>query len=166
MRALPYGDPVDPGCRRLFYCRYAGDVLLGFIGPKAEAEQIKAELAAFLRETLALELNAAKTPITHARTGRARNFDRSFDRQASDLGGAKGTRTPGLLDANQTLFQLSYSPEMSPRSGYSLGTCAVMKRPPAGKHRCPFGKMIFYLSRRDRRRSASGLPPVWQVGQY
>src|SRR6516165_2305777 len=28
--------------------------------------------------------------------------------------GAKGTRTPGLLDANQTLFQLSYSPEMSP----------------------------------------------------
>jgi hypothetical protein len=27
--------------------------------------------------------------------------------------GAKGTRTPGLLDANQTLFQLSYSPEIS-----------------------------------------------------
>src|SRR5271165_5915164 len=23
-----------------------------------------------------------------------------------------------------------------------------------------------YLSRRDRRRSARGLPPVWQVGQY
>jgi hypothetical protein len=30
--------------------------------------------------------------------------------QTPDLGGAKGTRTPGLLDANQTLFQLSYSP--------------------------------------------------------
>jgi hypothetical protein len=28
--------------------------------------------------------------------------------------GAKGTRTPGLLDANQTLFQLSYSPVLSP----------------------------------------------------
>jgi NAD(P)H dehydrogenase (quinone) len=28
-------------------------------------------------------------------------------------GGAKGTRTPGLLDANQTLFQLSYSPAWS-----------------------------------------------------
>src|ERR1700689_4414515 len=27
--------------------------------------------------------------------------------------------------------------------------------------------MIFsYLSRRERRRSARGLPPVWQVGQY
>jgi hypothetical protein len=23
MRALPYGDPMDPGYRRLFYCRYA-----------------------------------------------------------------------------------------------------------------------------------------------
>ena len=72
MRALPYGDPMDPGYRRLFYCRYADDHLLGFIGPKAEAEQIKAELAAFLRETLALELNASKTLITHARTGAAR----------------------------------------------------------------------------------------------
>src|SRR5580704_11388518 len=40
--------------------------------------------------------------------------------QVSDLGGAKGTRTPGLLDANQTLFQLSYSPEMSPAQGYPL----------------------------------------------
>ena len=69
MRALPYGDPMDPGYRRLFYCRYADDVLLGFIGPKAEAEQIKAELARFLRETLALELHPDKTLITHARTG-------------------------------------------------------------------------------------------------
>ena len=50
----------------------ADDHILGFIGPKAEAEQIKAELAAFLRETLALELNQSKTLITHARTGAAR----------------------------------------------------------------------------------------------
>jgi group II intron reverse transcriptase/maturase len=72
MRVLPYGDPMDPGYRRLFYIRYADDVLLGFAGPKAEAEQIKAKLAVFLRETLALELNAAKTLITHARTRAAR----------------------------------------------------------------------------------------------
>ena len=63
---------MDPGYRRLFYCRYADDHLLGFIGPKAEAEQIKAELARFLRETLALELNPDKTLITHARTSAAR----------------------------------------------------------------------------------------------
>ena len=72
MRALPYGDPMDPGYRRLFYIRYADDHLLGFIGPKAEAEEIKTKLAAFLRVTLALELNAAKTLVTHARTGMAR----------------------------------------------------------------------------------------------
>ena len=72
MRTLPSKDPVDPGFRRLFYCRYADDHLLGFTGPKAEAEQIKAELARFLRETLALELNPGKTLITHARTRAAR----------------------------------------------------------------------------------------------
>jgi group II intron reverse transcriptase/maturase len=71
-RAVPCGDPVDPGYRRLFYLRYADDHLLGFTGPKAEAEQIKAGLAAFLRETLKLDLNAGKTLITHARTSAAR----------------------------------------------------------------------------------------------
>jgi group II intron reverse transcriptase/maturase len=68
MRVLPSGDPMDPGYRRLHYCRYADDHLLGFIGPKAEAGQIKAQLAAFLRETLGLELNDAKTLISRART--------------------------------------------------------------------------------------------------
>jgi group II intron reverse transcriptase/maturase len=72
LRALSWGDPMDPGFRRLFYCRYADDHLLGFIGPKAEAEQIKAKLAVFLREELALELNPGKTLITHGRTDEAR----------------------------------------------------------------------------------------------
>jgi group II intron reverse transcriptase/maturase len=72
LRSFPFGDPMDPGYRRLQYIRYADDHILGFIGPKAEAEEIKARLAAFLRETLGLELNAGKTLITHARTRRAR----------------------------------------------------------------------------------------------
>jgi hypothetical protein len=63
---------MDPGYRRLKYIRYADDHILGFIGPKAEAEGIKGRLAAFLRETLGLELNDAKTLITHARSQRAR----------------------------------------------------------------------------------------------
>ena len=46
--------------------------MLGFTGPKAEAEEIKAKLAEFLRETLGLELNQQKTLITHARSQRAR----------------------------------------------------------------------------------------------
>jgi group II intron reverse transcriptase/maturase len=72
LRTLPRDDPMDPGYRRLKYLRYADDHILGFIGPKAEAEEIKARLAAFLRETLGLELNQTKTLITHARTQRAR----------------------------------------------------------------------------------------------
>jgi group II intron reverse transcriptase/maturase len=72
MRTLPTADPMDPGYRRLRYCRYADDHLLGFTGPRAEAEQIKARLAEFLRDTLGLELNQAKTLITHARSQRAR----------------------------------------------------------------------------------------------
>ena len=72
MRTLPSTNPMDPGYRRLRYLRYADDHLLGFTGPKAEAEEIKARIAEFLRETLGLELNATKTLITHARTQPAR----------------------------------------------------------------------------------------------
>jgi group II intron reverse transcriptase/maturase len=72
LHSLPHGDPSDPGYRRLRYCRYADDTLLGFAGPKAEAEEIKRRLAAFLRDELKLELSPEKTLITHARTQRAR----------------------------------------------------------------------------------------------
>ena len=71
-RNLPSRDPVDPGYRRLRYVRYADDVLLGFTGPKAEAEEIKRRLAQFLQDELKLELSETKTLITHARTSRAR----------------------------------------------------------------------------------------------
>lgn len=72
MVSLPSSDPDDPGYRRLRYCRYADDHLLGFTGPKAEAEEIKQRLATFLHDDLKLELSADKTLITHARTGAAR----------------------------------------------------------------------------------------------
>jgi group II intron reverse transcriptase/maturase len=71
-RSLPSADPADPGYRRLRYVRYADDILLGFAGPKAEAEEIKRRLAQFLQEDLKLELSETKTLITHARTGAAR----------------------------------------------------------------------------------------------
>ncbi len=72
MRSLPSTDPQDPGYRRLRYVRYADDHLLGFTGPKVEAEEIKQRLAQFLRDDLKLELSQDKTLITHARTGAAR----------------------------------------------------------------------------------------------
>ena len=70
--ALPSQDPQDLDYRRLRYIRYADDHLLGFAGPKAEAEAIKERLGVFLREELKLELSPEKTLITHARTGAAR----------------------------------------------------------------------------------------------
>ena len=65
-------DPDDPDFRRLWYVRYADDFLLGFSGPREEAEQIKQRLQGFLHETLGLELSQEKTLITHARTEAAR----------------------------------------------------------------------------------------------
>jgi hypothetical protein len=72
MHSLPSADPADPGFRRLRYVRYADDHLLGFTGPKAEAEEIKQRMAEFLRDELKLELSEEKTLITHARTQAAR----------------------------------------------------------------------------------------------
>jgi group II intron reverse transcriptase/maturase len=71
-REMTTKDPTDPGYRRLRYIRYADDELLGFTGPKAEAEEIKERLERFLRDELALELSTEKTLITHARTRAAR----------------------------------------------------------------------------------------------
>ncbi len=69
---LPSQVPDDPDYRRLRYCRYADDFLLGFVGPKQEAEAIKERLRTFLHEELKLELSEAKTLITHAKTETAR----------------------------------------------------------------------------------------------
>ena len=73
MQQLPSGDPYDPEYRRLRYVRYADDFVLGFIGPKAEAGQIKESLETFLRDNLKLELSKEKTLITHA-TSQAAGF--------------------------------------------------------------------------------------------
>src|SRR5947207_3439998 len=65
LRTLTRGEPDDPGFRRLRYTRYADDHLLGFIGPKVEAEAIKTRLARFLRDDLKLDLTPDQTLITH-----------------------------------------------------------------------------------------------------
>ncbi len=72
LQRLPARDPLDPDYRRLRYVRYADDWLLGFCGPRAEAEAIKRQLGEFLRTTLRLDLSEAKTLITHARSEAAR----------------------------------------------------------------------------------------------
>lgn len=92
-RQLPSVDPQDPGYRRLRYSRYADDHILGFTGPKAEAEAIKDQLATFLRDELALELNPDKTLITHARTRAARYLGYEIIVQHSDIKITNGRRT-------------------------------------------------------------------------
>jgi group II intron reverse transcriptase/maturase len=72
LHRMPSKDTHDPDFRRLRYVRYADDFLLGFDGPKAEAEAIRAALQTFLKDELHLELSEAKTLITHARTEPAR----------------------------------------------------------------------------------------------
>jgi len=83
-RHYPSQNTHDPDYRRLSYVRYADDFLLGFIGPKHEAEAIKAEIGQFLREKLALELSDTKTLITHARTGHARFLGYAISTYHSD----------------------------------------------------------------------------------
>jgi len=68
MRQIPTLDTTDPDFRRLRYVRYADDFLLGFVGPKSEAEGLKRQLEEYLRDDLKLELSRAKTLVTHART--------------------------------------------------------------------------------------------------
>jgi hypothetical protein len=69
---LPSYNPDDPEYRRLRYIRYADDFLLGFVGPRREAEEIRERIATFLGAELKLTLSAEKTLITHGTTGRAR----------------------------------------------------------------------------------------------
>jgi group II intron reverse transcriptase/maturase len=120
-RALPFGDPSDPGYRRLRYSRYADDHLLGFTGPKAEAEEIKDQLARFLRDELALELSPEKTLVTHARTRAARYLGYEITVQHADrkitggrraANGSIALRVPlDMIRAKRSLYRRHGKPE-------------------------------------------------------
>ena len=122
----PQATRWTPATGGSFYCRYADDHLLGFIGPKAEAEQIKAELARFLRETLALELNPDKTLITHARTQPARFLGYDIIVQHCDTKITRGRRSangkvalrvpPDVVKAQCARYRRTASPGTGPGS--------------------------------------------------
>lgn len=63
---VPYSDPFDDNFKRLVYVRYADDFLIGVIGSKQEAKQIKEMIKIFISENLKLELSDEKTLITHS----------------------------------------------------------------------------------------------------
>lgn len=93
----------DPGFRRLRYLRYADDFLLGYVGTRHEAEQIKQRIGEFLEDKLHLELSEAKTLITHGRTEAARFLgyeivilqdDRKHTANRRSINGAIGLKVP------------------------------------------------------------------------
>ncbi|MGI5180122.1 reverse transcriptase/maturase family protein [Dactylosporangium sp. CA-152071] len=92
-QSTPSKDVHDPDYRRLRYLRYADDHLLGFAGTKAEAEQIKNELTAFLHGTLKLDLSTEKTLTTHARTRKARFLGYDIWTRQADTWHTKGGRS-------------------------------------------------------------------------
>jgi group II intron reverse transcriptase/maturase len=89
---LPSVDPTDPNYRRLKYVRYADDWLIGFTGPKEEAEAIKSAIKTYLREELKLELSEEKTLITHARTQTARFLNYHISTMQENTYRPKGKR--------------------------------------------------------------------------
>ncbi len=91
-RRLPSKDPADPGYRRLRYIRYADDFLLGFAGPRHEAEEIKGKIREFLHEELKLELSEPKTLITHAVSQGARFLGYQIRTQQTDTKKTNGRR--------------------------------------------------------------------------
>ena len=56
---------MDDSYKRLCYIRYADDFLIGVIGNKEDAEQIKQDVGCFIRDKLHLEMSEEKTLITH-----------------------------------------------------------------------------------------------------
>jgi hypothetical protein len=69
-RTIRSGLP-DPEYKRLRYVRYADDALLGYVGTRQEAEEIKEEIRKFLQR-IKLTLSDEKTRITHAVSEQAR----------------------------------------------------------------------------------------------
>ncbi|MFD8286532.1 reverse transcriptase domain-containing protein [Streptomyces solisilvae] len=115
-RTLPSQDPNDPDYRRLRYVRYADDWLLGFAGPKREAEEIKSRIRTFLRDELKLELSESKTLITHAASQaahflgyeiRVQHADTKITRRRRAVNGAIGLFVPRQMIRQKCALYMS-----------------------------------------------------------
>src|SRR6266702_3582782 len=110
--------------------------ILGFVGPKEEAELIKERLKTFLQEELKLELSEAKTLITHARTETARflNYEihtiqedsKRDQRDRRSHNGTIGLRVPQEVIANKCQRYTRHNrkgrhrPELTNESDFSI----------------------------------------------
>lgn len=65
LSTVTYSDPMDTEYKRVVYVRYADDFLIGVIGSKEDAKQVKTDVGEFIKEQLHLEMSPEKTLITH-----------------------------------------------------------------------------------------------------
>ena len=63
---IPSYPIIDPNYKRLQYNRYADDFVIGVIGSKADAENVKSAITDFLKDKLKLTLSDEKTKVTHS----------------------------------------------------------------------------------------------------
>jgi group II intron reverse transcriptase/maturase len=131
---LPSVDLNDADYRRLKYVRYADDWLLGLIGTKEDAEQIKEQVKDYLHEELQLDLSDEKTLITHARTEAARFLSyqisasqddtRQTNRKRSVNGVMRLRVPPDLLKKKCQKYQKNHKPihrkELTNNTEYSI----------------------------------------------
>jgi group II intron reverse transcriptase/maturase len=105
-QAIPSRNPQDSDFRRLWYVRYADDFLLGYIGPKSEAVEIKQRIAEFLGNRLKLQLSDEKTLIAHALDERAKflgyelhvlHADSKHTAGRRSINGSIGLRVPAAV---------------------------------------------------------------------
>jgi len=97
-REVPSVDHMDPNYQALRYVRYADDFLLGFAGPKNEAENIRDRIGAFLQDRLKLTLSVEKTFVTHATNDRAKflGYEITTDWNDNHLSGG-GRNSNGVI---------------------------------------------------------------------
>jgi RNA-directed DNA polymerase len=62
-------DWLDPNYRRLLFCRYADDFLIGVIGSKEDAREVMKEIVEHLKSSLALAASQEKSKVSKASKG-------------------------------------------------------------------------------------------------
>ena len=60
---------IDPNYRKLWYVRYADDMLLGFIGPKCDANSILEDIKTAVVKIIKMEIHPEKSGIEHHSDG-------------------------------------------------------------------------------------------------
>lgn len=91
--SIPYSLPIDENYRRIFYTRYADDFIIGVIGSKQDAVNIKQDISNFLCERLDIKLSDEKTLITHSsKFARFLGYDIAISRNKSTKKYANGQK--------------------------------------------------------------------------